>query len=222
LAAARSGGRGYFQPDETRTHDADPSSVGQRGAKCEAVVDRAQDVRVLERLPAEVAWGRAGRDDEGVVVNGRAVVEQHTSTGNVDLACAPAETQVQLQRVQLVRSAQCCGRWFGVAAKNFLRQRRSRIGRVLLVADQDDRVGVALPSQGLARAQARKPSSDDGNSQGFTRSGRCASIMRRKPSRHFTVVWPMSSCIFVRSRTTLASEFSLATHLSSTPVSSLR
>ena len=53
-----------------------------------------------------------------------------------------------------------------------------------------------------------------------SRSGRCAATIRRKPSRHGTVVCPTSSCIRVRSRQTLASDCSLGALRASTPVSS--
>jgi hypothetical protein len=65
-----------------------------------------------------------------------------------------AEPQVEAERVDDARLAEPDPVWLPVAGEQVLRQRRTVVGLLTLGADERDRSGMALGSQGLARAEA--------------------------------------------------------------------
>ena len=105
---------------------------------------------------------RAGRQHEGVVRDGSGD-GQHRARDDVEADGAAAPPQVDVvRRVQVVRSR--------AVAQRLLGQRGPVVGRQVLLAEQDDRPGVARAAELARHRRPGEPGPDDDDRQGHART----------------------------------------------------
>lgn len=167
LRPVGAGRRRDLQPDPARARDHQmavlPAQARQDLAQPVAVRDAAQmvDPGELGAGDVEAARFRAGRQQQLVVRDGRAVAEPHGPRGAVDQVDGLAEVQFDVVLRVPGRFMDAEAVAFGLAQQIALGQGRALVGVIAFVPDEDHPPGEPLRAQGLGRLGAREPSTDD-------------------------------------------------------------
>jgi len=161
--AALAGDGGGLEADEPRADDGDAGTGSEPRAERQGVVDVAdvKDVETVGARRAQLARPRAGREKEEIVGLAAAVLEAQPACAAIDLAdpCAEAERNVVLAIPGLRPDIGLLD--LHGAGEQLLGERWTLIGRMALLADQQDLALEAGAAQGLRGAATGMAGADD-------------------------------------------------------------
>ena len=143
VQAASACRRGHLRADEACANHHDPAAGF--GGNFELTPDPqrisliAKRVHALKRIRAgQTDRIRAGGDDQAVERDLLAVVEGDEPTPGVEPYSATSASEIKTQFRDLVRASQQDALGIPLAGQELLRQRRTIVGFMRLIADQDD------------------------------------------------------------------------------------
>ena len=163
LGAQAARGRRHLEADEASADDDEARALAQVAADGVDVVEGAQIVNALQPAPRqrEVARAAARREHERREVHRRAVVEHDVPRVAIDGHCAPAQHQLDALLGPVAGRLQEGALGGDGAGEQLLRQGRTLVGRVALVADQGEPASVAGAQQHVGALAAALAGTDD-------------------------------------------------------------
>ena len=166
VLAFATGHGGDFEADEAAADDHHVLRGLQCGLDGAGIVQRTQaaDAAQVRAGQRQRPQARAGAQREAVVGQCRAVIERELLRGAIDRRNAGAEFCSELLFFHGFRRAHHQLRLGGIALQVALGQRRAVVGPMRFGADQRDRPGIALRTQGFRDGQSRQPGADNQHS----------------------------------------------------------
>jgi hypothetical protein len=158
--------RRNLEPDIARAHDRDPRALVDVRPETQDVGDVAQimHARKVGAFHGKLPHPRAGREDQGVVADARAVRELHFPRLPVNMAHPRIEADVHRLFLEIARLAQGDLVEIDVAREERLGKGGAFVGEIGLVPDENDPAFGVLGTQGLHRLRRRLPRPDNNDS----------------------------------------------------------